>query len=143
MRLTTRSRYGTRLVLDIAKHQDKKPVQAGEIASRQGISVKYLELLISELKKAGYIRSQRGAKGGHMLTRPPKDISVGEIVELLEGDIHLTECHRNAASCPRSSTCPTRKLWKDVEDLVHDKLYSVTIQDLIIVEQKGKSLENI
>jgi Rrf2 family protein len=138
MRLTTRSRYGTRLVLDIAQNQDKGPVSVSQISKRQDISVKYLEGLIWELKKAGYIDSVRGAKGGHLLNKAPEHITIAEIVDVLEGNSHLVECDPEDNPCPRAENCPTRRLWKDVEQLVYDKLSSVTIKDLM---QQGNLLE--
>lgn len=135
MRLTTRGRYGTRLVLDIAQNQDKGPVSVNQISKRQAISVKYLEGLLWELKKRGYIQSIRGAKGGHLLTRPPEQITVAEIVDVLEGNSHLVECDLKDQPCPRAKNCPTRRLWKDVEKLVYDKLSSATIKDLMQQEE--------
>jgi len=85
MRLTTKSRYGTRMILDIALNAHNKPVRLSEISRRQGISLKYLEKLVRELKKAGLVKSIRGPYGGYMLDRPTKDISVGDIVRVLEG----------------------------------------------------------
>ena len=84
MKLSTRSRYGTRMLLDMAQHYNQGPVQVGDIAKRQGISVKYLEQIIIPLKRAGYVKSARGPKGGHALARRPEEITVGEIVALLE-----------------------------------------------------------
>ena len=80
MKLSTRSRYGTRMILEMARHYNKGPLQLGEIAKRQDISLKYLEQIIRPLKKAEYISSVRGPKGGHMLTRAPENITVGEVV---------------------------------------------------------------
>ncbi|HLD47293.1 MAG TPA: Rrf2 family transcriptional regulator, partial [Desulfobaccales bacterium] len=102
MKLSTKSRYGTRLLLDMAQHYNQGPVQLGDIAKRQNISVKYLEQIIIPLKKANYVQSVRGPKGGHALTRPPKEITVGEIVALLEEGATLTECTERAAVCERS-----------------------------------------
>ena len=84
MKLSTRSRYGTRLVLDMARHYQQGPIQLGAIARRQNISVKYLEQIIIPLKKSNYVTSVRGAKGGHLLAKAPEEITVGEIVSLLE-----------------------------------------------------------
>ena len=84
MKLSTRSRYGTRLMLDLAEHYLKGPIHLKAIALQQGISVKYLEQIIIPLKKAKYIQSVRGPKGGHILAKPPSEISIGEIVALLE-----------------------------------------------------------
>ncbi len=142
MRLTTRSRYGTRLIIDIAKNQDKGPVQVGDIAKREELSVKYLELLIRSLRQAGYLKSVRGAKGGHLLAKAPEDIKIGEIVEVLEGDILLVDCSRDDGYCSRKGNCPTLPLWQEIEDLVHDKLYSVSVQDLID-DQELVCIENM
>ena len=130
MRLTTRSRYGTRMVLDIALHGSEAPVRIGDIAKRQDISVKYLEKLIRELRDAGYIRSRRGPKGGHMLTRSPEEISVGEIVQVLEGEPGLVGCV-SGEPCERSSECLTRCLWQDASEAMYAKLNSITFADLV------------
>ncbi len=92
MKLSTRSRYGTRMMLDLAQHYDEGPVQIGNVSKRENISVKYLEQLIIPLKKANFIKSVRGPKGGHMLAKPPEAITVGEIVRVLEGGINLSSC---------------------------------------------------
>jgi len=91
MKLSTRGRYGTRMMFDLAKHYDQGPVQIGDVARREGSSVKYLEQLIIPLKKAGLVESVRGPKGGHMLARPPEEISVGEIIRVLERGVSLTD----------------------------------------------------
>ena len=131
MKLSTRGRYGTRMMLDLAQHQGEGPVQIGEIAKRQDISVKYLEQLIIPLKKANYIKSIRGPKGGHMLAIPPEKITVGEIVRILEGGIDLTECIGNPDNCPRSSHCVTRDIWAETTDVIYDKLNSITLAKMI------------
>lgn len=131
MKLSTRSRYGTRLVLDLAKRFDKGPVSIGDIATRQGISVKYLEQLIIPLKKAHLIKSVRGPKGGHMLSRHPNSITVGEIVRTLEGDANLTICVENPENCERSNNCPTREIWKSVSEAMYEKLDMVTLSEIV------------
>ncbi|MFP3982739.1 MAG: RrF2 family transcriptional regulator [Desulfurivibrionaceae bacterium] len=131
MRLTTRSRYGTRLILDIAQHQDQGPVQVGDIAKREELSVKYLELLIRSLRQAGFLKSVRGAKGGHLLTKPPEEIRIGEIVKVLEGDTVIVDCSKDNEHCSRKDRCSTLPLWQEIEQLVNDKLYSVTVRDLM------------
>ncbi len=103
MKLSTRSRYGVRLMLDLALHADEGPVRLGSVAQRQGIGIKYLEQIIISLKKANYVTSVRGPKGGHLLTRPPEEITVGEIVGLLEGGLKLTRCTQYPEECDRSS----------------------------------------
>ena len=131
MKLSTRSRYGTRLMLDLAQNYENGPVQIGDIARRQEISIKYLEQIIIPLKKANFVTSIRGPKGGHMLTKPPQDISVGEIVKVLENGIHLTECISSPESCDRACDCETRDLWKKASEAIFDKLDSVNLSEMI------------
>ena len=138
MKLSTRSRYGTRLMLDMAQHYQEGPIQLGDIAKRQGVSVKYLEQIIIPLKKAYYIRSVRGPKGGHILTRPPEEITVGEIVALLEEGTSLVECTADTAVCERANSCPTRLLWKEASEAMFDKLKAITLADLV---KKAKIME--
>lgn len=140
MKLSTRSRYGTRLLLDLAQHYDQGPVQLGDIAKRQDISVKYLEQIIIPLKKARFIESVRGPKGGHALARPPEEITVAEIVALLEDGATLVECTERAEVCGRAGTCPTRLIWKDASQAMFDKLKSVTLADLV---EKARMAENM
>ena len=131
MKLSTRGRYGTRMMLDLAQHQDKGPVQIGDIAKRQDISVKYLEQLIIPLKKANFIKSVRGPRGGHMLAVSPEKITVGEIVRILEGGIDLTDCIGNPDLCDRSENCVTRDIWADATGAMFDKLNAITLAKMI------------
>jgi Rrf2 family protein len=139
MKLSTKSRYGTRLMVDMAEHYNQGPIQLGDIAKRQNISVKYLEQIIIPLKKANYIDSIRGPKGGHLLTRPPEEITVAEIVALLEESASLTDCSENAGVCERADFCPTRLVWKEASDAMFDKLQSITLADLA---NKAKAANN-
>jgi Rrf2 family protein len=140
LKLSTRSRYGTRLMLDMAQHyHEGGPVQLGDIAKRQNVSVKYLEQIIIPLKKAHYIESVRGPKGGHILTKPPEEITVGEIVALLEDGTVLVECIENATVCERTLICPTRLLWKEVSEAMFDKLQAVTLADLV---ERARAMED-
>ena len=135
MKLSTKSRYGTRLMLDMAQHYNQGPVQLGDIAKRQNISVKYLEQILIPLKKAHYVESVRGPKGGHVLARPPADITVGEIVALMEETTTLVECSEHAEVCERAETCPTRLIWKEAAEAMFDRLNNITLADLA---NKGK-----
>jgi Rrf2 family protein len=130
MKLSTRSRYGARLLLEMAQHYEQGPIQLGEIARRLEISLKYLEQIIIPLKKADYVRSVRGPRGGHHLARPPQEITLGEIVALLEEGSSLAECSEHAEVCRRSKTCPTRLVWKEAAQALFDKLHAVTLADL-------------
>jgi Rrf2 family protein len=131
MKLSAKTRYGTRLMLDMAQHYGDGPVHLATVAQRQGISVKYLEQIIIPLKKAHYIRSVRGPKGGHQLAKPPEEIKVGEIVALLEDSASLAECSDNPMVCERSSACATRYIWQEAARAMFDKLQSITLADLL------------
>ena len=131
MKLSTRSRYGTRMMLDLAQHYDEGPVQIRNVSKRENISVKYLEQLIIPLKKANFIKSVRGPKGGHMLAKPPEEITVGEIVRVLEGGINLSSCIENPEVCDRTSDCLTRGLWEETTKAMYEKLNSATLSKMI------------
>ena len=139
MNLSTRSRYGTRLMLELAQHYTEGPIHLGDIAKRQGVSLKYLEQIIIPLKRAHYIESVRGPKGGHTLSKPPAEITVGEIVALFEKGVSLVECIDYPTVCDRAPICPTRILWKEVSEAMFNKLQTVTLADLV---QRAKALEN-
>ena len=131
MKLSTRSRYGVRLILDMALHSESGPVRLGAIAERQAIPVKYLEQIIIPLKKARYVTSVRGPKGGHMLAKPPADITIGEIVNLLEGGLKLTKCTQNPEVCERADYCITRFVWKETTEAINERLNAITFSDLV------------
>lgn len=136
MKLSTRSRYGTRMMLDLAAHYDEGPVQIGDISRRENISVKYLEQLIIPLKKARLIESARGPKGGHMLTKPPEEITIGEIVRVLEGGIDLTHCIENPDVCEKTHSCLTRTVWEDATRAMYERLDASTLANII---EKGRN----
>jgi len=131
VKLSTRGRYGTRALLDLAIHREKAPVPLREIARRQGISLHYLEHLIAPLVSAGIIRSTRGARGGVQLVRPPQEIKLSEVVQLLEGLTIPVECLNNPESCPRCDLCATRDIWAEMKRAMDEVLESTTLQDLV------------
>lgn len=131
MRLSTKSRYGTRLMLELAEHFQDGPVHLTTVARDQGISVKYLEQIIIPLKKANYVKSVRGPKGGHSLAKPPEAITIGEIVALLEDGATLSECSDNPMVCERSSACATRYIWREAAQAMFDKLNAITLADIL------------
>ena len=137
MKLSTRSRYGTRILVDLARHNNQGPVQISEISKRQDISVKYLEQLIRPLKQAKLVQSVRGPKGGHLLAKKPEEISLGQIVRLYEGQTDLVECISNPEKCDMADDCRVRLAWKDATRVLYEKLDSTTIADLIAVNQAG------
>jgi len=136
MKISTRGRYGTRMMLDLAAHHDQGPTPLREIAKRQDLSVKYLEQLIIPLKAAGYIRSVRGARGGYTLARKPDKISLGQIIKVLEGGLSLVDCVEDPRVCEREKNCPTRDIWLRMSDRLMEELSSLTLRDVL----DGKTL---
>ncbi len=124
MRLTTKSRYGTRLILDLAIYAKKGPVPLGDVAKRQNISAKYLEQLIRKLKKAGIIESHRGPFGGHMLAKSPGEITIGDIVRILEETTAITDCAEEdeqlCGQCNRAGDCLSRWVWVEASKAMFD-----------------------
>jgi len=135
MRLTTKSRYGTRLVLDLAMYGNDGPVPLSEIAKRQNISLKYLEQLVAKLKKAGYITSQRGPFGGHMLSKKPEEITISDIVMVLEGTTSITECseekNKLCGVCNKAGDCLSQWVWIEASKAMFDRLDEITIKTLL------------
>ncbi len=134
MRLTTRSRYGTRLLLDIALNQDKGWVNTTDIARRQNISQKYIEKLITGLRRSGLIESKRGPFGGHKLAKPAADITVGDVVRGLEEKVLLTQCSEGAPICGECSLageCVTQYVWIEAGNVLMQTLDSYRLTDLI------------
>jgi Rrf2 family protein len=131
MKLSTRARYGSRALLDIALNSDKGPVQLKDIAQREEISLQYLEHLVTPLISAGIVRSQRGAKGGVMLARHASEIKLSEIVNILEGTIDPVECIENPTICERSNCCVTRDIWDEVKKAMDAVLENITLQNMV------------
>ena len=131
MKISTRGRYGTRMMLDLAAHHNQGPTPLREIAKRQDLSVKYLEQLIIPLKAAGYIRSVRGARGGYTLARKPDKISVGQIIKVLEGGLSLVDCVEDPKVCEREKNCPTRDIWLRMSERLMEELSSLTLSDVL------------
>jgi len=131
MRLSTRTRYGTRLLLDISLHQKDGPVCIKDVSKRQGISIKYLEKIVRVLHKHGYVKSKRGPRGGYTLALSPDKITVGEIFRLLEGSRALTECVDTGTVCTREGYCLTRRVWIKASKAMFEILNSITFADLM------------
>jgi Rrf2 family transcriptional regulator, cysteine metabolism repressor len=131
MKLSTRTRYGMRAIIELAKHEQKRPLQLKAIAERQEISVKYLEQLMSLLRSAGFVRSVRGSKGGYVLARPADQILLSDVFRCLEGPVTTAECTEDESYCDRSADCAAREVWQRVEAAIHDVLSSIKLSDLI------------
>ena len=131
MRLSTRARYGTRLMLELALNFSKGTIFLKDIAKKEEISEKYLSHLVIPLKANGLISSSRGAHGGYMLAKSPSKITLEEIVETLEGGISCVECVKNPHICPRFSKCVTRGIWEKIDKNISKALSSVTLLSLM------------
>ena len=131
MKLSTRSRYGARILIDLARNDDQGPVQISDISKRQDISVKYLEQLIRPLKQANLVTSVRGPKGGHQLAKKPEKITLGQVVRLFEGQSELVECISKPEKCAMSDDCKLRLAWEDATHVLLKKLDTITIADLM------------
>ena len=131
MRLSTKGRYGTRVLLDLALHPGEGLIPLKDIARRQEISLPYLEHLIAPLITGGMIKSTRGPRGGVSLIKRPDKIKLSEVIQLLEGSITPVECINNPESCPRSDLCVTRDIWSEMKKAMNGVLEATTLQDLV------------
>ena len=130
--VSTRGRYALRVMLDLAERDNGEYVPLSEIAARQGISIKYLEIIIKALVRSGLLNGHRGKGGGYRLTRPPEGYTVGEILELTEGPLNTVACLSPTADpCPNRGSCPTLPMWERFDKMTHDFFYGVTLHDLL------------
>jgi Rrf2 family cysteine metabolism transcriptional repressor len=138
MKLSTKGQYGLRALLDMAVYQHQGPVALNNIADREGISEGYLEQLMMPLKRAGIVKSVRGAQGGYLLSKAPKDVTVGEIIRVLEGPIAPVACVNEdfPEACERSSSCVTKLVWAKVRDSISEVLDSYSLEDLVQESKK-------
>ncbi len=128
-------------MLDLALNYGNGPVLLREISERQDVSMKYLEQLVTPLRVAGLVKSTRGPHGGYHLTRPPSEITLHEIIEILEGPISLTDCATDEEFCKRSYGCVTREIWGEVTDKIADALRAVTLEEMCERERATQDME--
>ena len=130
--ISTKGRYALRVMLDLAKQNADGYVPLKDIAERQGISKKYLEIIVKELVNAKLLVGVSGKGGGYMLSKKPCEYSVGEILEVTEGSLAVVAClSSNAEECPRAETCETLPMWSEYNKMVHDYFYSKKLSDLL------------
>ena len=134
MKLSTKGRYGLRALVDLAKHGQKEPISINSIAVRQDISERYLEQLMSKLKKAGLVKSVRGANGGYTLARACNDISVGDVLRALEGNIEPAECtgFLEEDGCNAADGCMVKYVWQKINDSINQTVDNITIDQLLM-----------
>ena len=134
MKISTKGRYGLRACIDIAMNGKEEPVALSEIAVRQNISISYLEQLIAKLRKANIVTSIRGAKGGYQLAKACSDVSVGDILRALEGDLNPVDCAAitgTGDTCDGSKACITKLVWKKISDSINDTVDHIMLSELI------------
>ena len=131
MKISTKIRYGTRAMLELACHFGEGPIDLREVAGKQNISLKYLEQVIIPLRASGLVKSVRGSKGGYALAKHPSEITVNDVIEVLEGPINLIECLKDAKFCPRSSFCVTRDIWGEASRAIDGIFRSITFEEMV------------
>ena|SRR6056297_509259 len=142
MRLSTRSRYGVRLMLELALNYNTGYTFLKNISKKEEISEKYLSQLVIPLKARGLIASSRGAHGGYRLAKEPSLITIKDLVQTLEGSTSLVECVNNPSVCNRSSKCSTRSVWEMLDKKISDTLSSITLKDLLESHKKQRTDAN-
>lgn len=144
MKLSTKGRYGVKAMLDLALYSGSGPLPLKTVAERQNISEPYLEQLISTLRKAGLVKSVRGAQGGYQLAYDISEITVGDIIRALEGPIAPTDCviEGEPPNCDRADCCVTRLVWEKVRDSITDVLDNITLQDMVELYKK-KNIQEV
>ncbi|SCG83255.1 BadM/Rrf2 family transcriptional regulator [Proteiniborus sp. DW1] len=142
MKLSTKGRYGLKAMFELALHYGEGPVALRNIAESQDISEHYLEQLIAVLRKNGLATSVRGAQGGYLLSDNPKNITVGDVIRALEGDIAPSECVRdeNTGKCIKEDYCVTKNVWIKIRNSINDVIDSITLQDMVddFIRTNGK-----
>jgi Rrf2 family protein len=131
MKLSKRTRYGFRLMVELANSFAQGTISLREIAERQSLSVKYLEQIIMHLKTVGLVKAVRGPKGGYILSLPPSKINLKSLFEIFEGSAGIVECVQNPSECKRVDYCLNRKLWVTLDEKISETLSSKTLEDLM------------
>ena len=143
MKLSTKGRYGLKAMFELALTQKNGPVPLRQIAQRQNISEQYLEQIFSTIKKSGLIKSVRGAQGGYLLSKEPKDITVGDILIVLEGPVSISDCVVDEDICENSGICVTKIVWERLKKGIEDVINSITLQNMIDDYNKNKNINDI
>ncbi|MGN1266547.1 MAG: RrF2 family transcriptional regulator [Dorea sp.] len=139
MKLSTKGRYGLRAMIDLARYSEEEPVSISSVASRQGISERYLEQLVSLLKKSGLVKSIRGASGGYVLAKDASEISVGDVLRALEGSLEPVQCAAfySENGCMASDGCVTKYVWKKINESINQTVDEIKLDELV---KESKSL---
>lgn len=133
MKISTKGHYALRLMLDLAQYSSETEyVSIKKVSKRQDISEKYLEQIVAQLSRAGFVKSTRGAQGGYCLAREPQEYTVGMILRLIEGNLSSVSClEDNPNKCRRCNNCVTLEVWQQINDAVDHVIDNITLQDLL------------
>lgn len=131
MKISTKGRYALRLMLDLAVNNTGGYIPIKRIAERQGISEKYLEQIITQISRAGFVRSVRGSQGGYQLAKPPEEYTVGMILRLMEGELSPVACLDDSSGCDRPDRCVTIEVWQEIKEAIENVVDNVTLADLV------------
>lgn len=131
MKLSTKGKYGLKAMFELALSSNGEPISLKHIAKEQGISDQYLEQIFSLLKKAGLVKSVRGAQGGYYISKDLNEITVADILRVLEGDMAFTECLLDKDSCENFDSCSTRYVWAKIKESIEEVTQSISLQDMI------------
>lgn len=132
MKMSTKGRYGLRAMIDLAAHEEDQPTSLAVIARSEELSERYLEQLMSKLKKAGLVTSSRGSAGGYSLARDAQEISVGDILRALEGNLNPVECSAEGeADCENAQACVAKYVWQKINDSINDAVDGISLAELV------------
>ena len=142
MLISTKGRYALRVMLDLAQHREEGYISLKTIAERQGYSMKYLEMIVGSLKRAGLVASTRGKEGGYQLIRDPEDYTIGEILRCIEDNLAPVACIKAGdICCEHAGECMTVPMWKELDDITNAYLDGVSLQDLLTGEKWKKPID--
>ena len=140
--ISTKGRYSIRILLDLAQHREEGYISLKTIAERQGYSMKYLEMIVGSLKRAGLVASTRGKEGGYQLIRDPEDYTIGEILRCIEDNLAPVACIKAGdICCEHAGECMTVPMWKELDDITNAYLDGVSLQDLLTGEKWKKPID--
>lgn len=131
MKLSTKGKYGLKAIFELSLHVNEGPMPLNMIASKQKIPEQYLEQIFSTLKKSKLITSVRGAQGGYLLNKAPNEVTVGDVLAILEGPVALSKCIIDEGVCENSNDCSTKLVWEKLKKGIEDVLNSITLQDMV------------
>ena len=143
MKISTKGRYGLRILIDLATHDSSKPRLVRDIAVSQQISEKYISRLIVDLRRARLVRSVRGMKGGFFLAKPPKEITLLDILETMEGTLSVVDCVMQPEKCAQNVNCSARNIWKKLNEGIRELMRRITFEEILSEYSKGKASDGV